>query len=232
MYFPKLLHAHSNLLLTYNHFELLFNPFEKVAVAWSYTLDKNNFGHSKRPNNYYHDPNLSIKYQQKSLRSYRLGKTGGIVYDRGHLVTSYHMNTDYLTRHQAHYMTNILPQASKLNQGIISYTEKMTYIASKINPVTVIGGVIFNDSSNDYFMESHNIKTPDYFYKILITDNNTRIISWLIPNTDILKPLVMYIVSVDTILKELQVNNYSSKHLDHISNELKDITACCNWIYM
>jgi endonuclease G len=69
-------------------------------------------------------------------------------------------------------------------------------------PIQVIGGVIYSDASNDFFVSSHCIKSPDYFWKTLITinsSNQTETISWLFPNQSALANLNSYIVSIEEL---------------------------------
>ena len=52
------------------------------------------------------------------------------------------------------------------------------------------------------FLASHGIRTPDFFWKTIITANpggGTRAISWLIPNSATLGSLDSYIVSIDEL---------------------------------
>ena len=109
-------------------------------------------------------------------------------------------------RYQSHYMTNILPQVSTFNQGIWLLTEDITSCTRILQPITVYGGVIFNDESNDYFLLSHGVATPDLWWKVLVTKDakgNTDIISWMFPNQEDLGTLDDYLVSVGNIEAKL-----------------------------
>lgn len=71
-----------------------------------------------------------------------------------------------------------------------------------IASVQVYGGVIYSDTTNDYFLTSHGIRTPDFFWKTIITANpsgGSRAISWLIPNSATLGSLDSYIASIDEL---------------------------------
>lgn len=200
-------------LLNYKRFTLTYDHINKVAHKWNYTQNKYDFGNEKRPRRYYYDPNVPIIYQQKSLKSYGNG------YDLGHLVRSGDMSTNYTTRREANYITNILPQISSFNRGIWYKTEIIASAMARLQTVKIYGGVIFNDTSNDYFLESHGVKTPDLWYKILITNNNTNIISWLIPNKENLNELEYYLLSVREIENEI------NEKLDYIPEHLKDLKS-------
>ena len=81
-------------------------------------------------------------------------------------------------------------------------TENITECYRDIAPIQVIGGVIYSDATNDFFLASHGIKSPDYFWKTLITtnsNNQTETISWLFPNQSALANLDSYIVSIEEL---------------------------------
>ena len=197
-------------LLNYKRFTLTYDHINKVTHKWNYTQSKFDFGNEPRPRRYHYDPDIPKIYQQKSLKSYGNG------YDLGHLVRSGDMSLDSTTRHQANYITNILPQVSSFNRGIWYKTETIASAMARLQLVNIYGGVIFNDTSNDYFLESHGIRTPDLWYKILITNNFTNIISWLIPNKENLNGLEYYLLSVREIEKEI------GEKLDYVPEDLKD----------
>ncbi len=68
----------------------------------------------------------------------------------------------------------------------------------------VIGGVIWgNNASDDYFVQSHGVKTPDAFWKVIVrgTGQDERAIAWIVPNSQDAKRgnLDSYLVTVDDI---------------------------------
>ena len=69
-----------------------------------------------------------------------------------------------------------------------------------IDELLVIGGVLWGtDTSNDYFVQSHGIATPDAFWKVIVRQG--RVIAWIIPNSESAKFKVLdnYLVSVRKI---------------------------------
>ena len=97
---------------------------------------------------------------------------------------------------QSNYMTNVLPQASNMNRGAWLQTEEITECYRDLEPVTVIGGVIWGDRPRTDFVASHGVATPDAFWKVLIRRDRT--IAWVIPNTAeaTRKRLDQYLVSI------------------------------------
>ncbi|KDO16166.1 DNA/RNA non-specific endonuclease [Saprolegnia parasitica CBS 223.65] len=154
-------------------------------------------GNAKRPGSFYFDPNMPEGcLQQKSTKAYSNG------YDRGHLVTSNHMDTDANIARESHYMNNVVPQVSTFNQGIWVQTEKLQECYRDINPVTTYGGVIYDANSSTQFVEGWGIKTPSYFWKVVLTTDAKgadKIIAWFFPNEENLGKLDEYLVSVASI---------------------------------
>ena len=70
-------------------------------------------------------------------------------------------------------MTNILPQAAGFNQngGAWLYTEELIECSRDLSDVkkqVIFGGALFYDDSNDYFLDSHGIPTPEEFWKVVV----------------------------------------------------------------
>jgi endonuclease G len=189
--------------LNYGGFKLLYDCDLKSAIRFEYKLDRDT-GNFSRPATFNFDLNLSKNCAQQLTTSSYASVVSG--WDRGHLVASNHMDYEaaYLT--SANYMTNIVPQLASFNQGLWKETENITECYRDLAPIHVIGGVIYADTSNDFFVSSHGIKSPDYFWKTLITTNSsnqTETISWLFPNQNGLANLNYFIVSIEEL--ELRV---------------------------
>jgi len=189
----------TQLSLDYGGFRLLYDCDLKSAIRFEYKLGADT-GNLNRPTTFNFDPNLSKNCsQQLSTNSYASVVTG---WDRGHLVASNHMDYDAAYLLSANYMTNIVPQLASFNQGLWKETENITECYRDLAPIQVIGGVIYSDASNDFFLLTHGIKTPDYFWKTLITTNSSNkieTISWLFPNQSALADLNSYIVSIEEL---------------------------------
>lgn len=171
-----------------------------TAVRYEYTLNADN-GSAARPSSFSLDTDLPSGCRgQTSTKSYSSVQSG---YDRGHLVTSNHMDYSASYIQTANQMSNIVPQVSGFNQGIWVQAENVAECYRDIAPVTVYGGVVFGDSGNDYFLSSHGIATPEYFWKTIVTHDpdsgEQKAISWMIPNTSGLGTLDDYLVSISDL---------------------------------
>lgn len=176
-------------------FTLTYDCAKRTALRYEYRLTAD-MGNVKRPKGFELDPDLPDGCAgQLSAKGY--GAVPG--WDRGHLVPSNQMDHSELAIRQAHYMSNIVPQAARFNQGIWVQTEEVSECYRDLAPVQVHGGVVYGDTENDFFLESHGIRTPDAFWKTVLTtgaDGQAQAISWYIPNQAKLEPLDRYIRSI------------------------------------
>jgi endonuclease G len=193
----------TQLSIDYGGFKLLYDCDLKSAIRFEYKLEKDT-GNFSRPTTFTLDPNLSKNCgQQLTTSSYATVVSG---WDRGHLVASNHMDYDAAYLISANYMTNVVPQLASFNQGLWKETESITECYRDIAQIQVIGGVIYSDASNDFFVSSHGIKSPDFFWKTLITtesNNQIATISWLFPNQNGLANLNSYIVSIEELERKV-----------------------------
>jgi endonuclease G len=170
---------------------------EHAAVKFRYNAQRDT-GNLKRYDRFMLDPNVPAECQQFSDKAYGQG------YDRGHQVPANHLDDSNAAIKQSNYMTNILPQTSQMNRGAWLLTEEIVECYRDIDELLVMGGVIWgNNPADDYFVQSHGVKTPDAYWKVVVrgTGQDERAIAWIVPNsTDATKKhLDQYLVSVDDI---------------------------------
>lgn len=189
----------------YNGFRLIYDCTDRTALHYRYTLQADT-GSAARPSTF--DPTLPAGcLQQTSTASYESVHPG---YDRGHLVMSNHMDSDSALIRRANYMSNIVPQVSGFNRGIWLEAETVAECYRDLAPVQVYGGVVHGDTAsdtNDFYLSSHGIRTPEFLWKALITTDPAtgagKAIAWLIPNTTGLGALDRYIVSIAELEQRL-----------------------------
>ncbi|GAD65192.1 putative endonuclease [Aquipseudomonas alcaligenes NBRC 14159] len=154
-------------------------------------------------------------------------------FDRGHLAPANHFDDSRQAMNASNLMTNIVPQLATHNRHTWGMTETLTECYRDIRPVQVIAGVVFGDLpqdlQNDYFVQSHGIATPEYFWKVLLTEDEVGqplIISWWIPHkTGLgtnLDPFVKSVREIEVLLGpyELPID---------VPEELKDIRPAHSW---
>lgn len=187
-------------------FVLTYDCTNHTALRYQYVLTADT-GSVPRPSSFRLDPDLPSGCGQQSSAATYSSVSG---WDRGHLVTSNHMDYDETYIRRANYMTNIVPQVGTFNRGIWKQAEEVAECYRDLATVNVYGGVVYNDPSNDYFVASHGIRTPDYFWKTVVTTNaagETQAISWYIPNQAGLGNLDTYIRSINELEAEVGAEN-------------------------
>ncbi len=164
--------------LNYPGFTVWLDCARRGAVKFRYNAQRDT-GNVKRNSSFYYDPDVPKKCQQSSVKAY------GKKYDRGHLVPANHMDHSKEAIRISNYITNVLPQVASMNRGAWLLTEEITECYRDIDELLVLGGVIWGDNpDDDYFVKSHNIKTPDAFWKVIIRgkSGNESVNAWVIPN--------------------------------------------------
>jgi len=185
--------------LDYEGFTVWVDCSRRGAVKFQYNA-QHDTGNAKRLDKFYLDPNVPSECQQTSANAY------GSKYDRGHLVPANHLDSSATAIKQTNFMTNILPQSANMNRGAWLLTEEIVECYRDIDELLVIGGVVWgNNPSDDYFVQSHGVKTPDAFWKVIIrgTGQDERAIAWIVPNSQeaTRKNLDKYLVTVDEVEK-------------------------------
>lgn len=211
--------SYSLLRLDYDGFTVWLDCARRGAVKFSYNVQHDS-GNIKRYSKFFLDPNVPAKCQQTSAKGY------GRDYDRGHLVPANHLDHSSSAIKATNIMTNILPQAANMNRGAWLLTEEIIECYRDTDELLAIGGVIWGDNpADDYFLESHGVRTPDAFWKVIIrgSGEDERAIAWIVPNSQnaTKKRLDDYLVSVDELERrtgeKLPVTDYA-RHEKHKSS--------------
>ncbi|MEG3765067.1 DNA/RNA non-specific endonuclease [Alteromonas sp. 14N.309.X.WAT.G.H12] len=123
---------------------------------------------------------------QKTTSSYK--KTPGHPqYHRGHGITSNHNDDSEYYMSLTNRMTNVVPHNGVQNtRGLWRHLEKRVECARDVAPVTVyLGNYWGNDTSNDLFIRTHGVPTPDYIWRIHVYDKYpNQAFVWLIKNDE------------------------------------------------
>ena len=184
--------------LQYEGFTIWIDCDLRGATQFYYKAEADSGSH-KRNSEYFIDPDIPKRCQQTATSPYKhlINETR---YDRGHLVPANHLDGSKQSINQTNFMSNILPQAADMNRGAWLQTEEIVECYRDLDPLEVWGGVIWGDNhEDDYFVDSHGVKTPDAFWKIIIRKDHG--IAWIVPNTSQAKRRMLdkYLVSIDEI---------------------------------
>lgn len=95
------------------------------------------------------------------------------------MVAANHMDQTVTTIKESMYMTNIMPQSGNFNRGSYLAAEDIfECYRDETNLNTIVGIIMGTNKTNDYFVESHGVRTPDYFWRI-IEKQNGDVIAWI-----------------------------------------------------
>ncbi len=184
----------SVLQLDYPGFTIWLDCHQRAAVKFQYLAQRDS-GDYSRSSRFFLDPTVPLDCQQKTSKAY------GVGYQRGHQVPANHLDGSEESIKASNTMTNILPQTADLNLGAWLQTELIIECYRDIEELLVIGGAVWNDNTdNDYFVDSHGLRTPAAFWKAVIRGwgADEQVIAWLIPNApDVQRHcLNQYLISV------------------------------------
>lgn len=164
----------------YPGFTLWVDCRERAAVRFHYLAGRDT-GSAARAASFSLDPDIPAACQQVSTASYQSVHPG---YDRGHLVPANHL--DHLADgiRLSNRMLNVMPQVRGLNRGAWLASEEIVECYRDREPLAIWGGVIWGtNSGDDYFVDSHGVRTPDYFWKLVYAVNAPqRVLAWIMPN--------------------------------------------------
>ena len=182
------------LRLDYEAYTLWLDCSLRAAVRFRY-LTKSDTGNQGRSGSYRLDPEVPRECQQTRVAGY------GDEYDRGHLVPANHLDYSGSAIRQTNFMTNILPQTAELNRGAWLRTEQIIECYRNVDTLTVLGGAIWGKPlEKNPLIESHQIRVPLSFWKVVIRGNGNAI-GWIIPNSEEARAAMLdqYQTGMDTI---------------------------------
>ncbi len=194
----------------YQSFKVWLDCIEHGPVVFYYELDQDN-GTESRSGRFKTDSSVPDECQPNSGKSYRTTtvdpSTG--TWDRGHLVPANHMDHSEDAMKETFFVSNILPQQSKFNQKVGAWyrTEVISECYRDITKLSIWGGVIWgNDTSNDFFVTTHGIKTPDYWWKVIYRHDTGAYVAWLFPNhkTALVSDIDNFLISLEDLKDALQ----------------------------
>ena len=169
----------------YQGFTVWLDCKEHAAFKFRYVAG-HDMGDYPRDDNFRLDPAIPYECQPSSTATFST-KTlpNAPVYHRGHLVAANHLDYSEQAIRESFYMTNILPMTLQLNLGAWAATEKITECYRDKSELLVLGGAVWKNTkklkANDYFVGSHNIRTPDWYWKVIIKGDG-QTIAWYMPN--------------------------------------------------
>ncbi|MET1077070.1 MAG: DNA/RNA non-specific endonuclease [Pseudomonas sp.] len=217
--------------IRYRQFTLWYDCVRGEPQRFEYHLDYDK-GHLKRLDTYRLDPAFPAGCrQQRSTQRYNAVHPG---FDVGHLVPANQMDNDPVALREANQMPNLVPQYAGYNRRTWYATELVAECYRDLRPLEVIGGVVYGnhgrDLANDFFLDSHGLRTPEAFWKVLLSHDalggKASVIAWYIPHGEGLGDrLDPYLLSVRALEKRLGPGTPRIR----IPEGLKDIRPATGW---
>jgi len=214
----------TGVIVLHDNYKLSYH--EKYEQAeWVFYELKNLAGNTnfKRP---YFIADPKVKTKSADYKNY---KNSG--YDKGHLCPAGDMKFSKEAFDDTFYTSNISPQKNEFNAGIWNRLENKTrYWAEKNGGIYVVTGGVLKEGLKTIGKE--NVAVPEYFYKILLSENNGKykMIAFLMPNEMSSKPLYEYVVSVDEIEKLTNIDFFPIL-ADAIENDLEKSSDYKDWSF-
>ncbi len=167
-----------------------------------------------------------------------LVKTGSAVhadytrsgYDRGHLAPAGDFNTSPNDKQDTFYMSNISPQVGDFNRGIWNDLEqKFRQWAERDEELYVVTGPVLKPGLPT-IGKYNEIAVPEMYYKIALclTDNEPRMIGFLMKNEFSSENLKTFVVSVDEI-ERLTGIDFFPRIPDALEKKLESSTSTKGW---
>lgn len=151
-------------------------------------------------------------------------------YDRGHLAPAGDFNTSPDDKQDTFYMSNISPQVPDFNRGIWNDLEqKFRQWAERDEELYVVTGPILK-SGLPTIGKYNEIAIPEMYYKIALclTDNQPRMIGFLMKNEFSSENLKTFVVSVDEI-ERLTGIDFFPRIPDTLEKKLESSTTTKGW---
>ena len=103
-------------------------------------------------------------------------------YHRGHLADANDGRRQSMA--DSFFVTNILPQSGSFNStGAWRRTEQISNCYREISTLRIWGGVIWGDNAaDDLFVDTHNVATPDRWWKLIYREDTDTYVAWIFNN--------------------------------------------------
>lgn len=207
----------------HEHYTLSYKETYEQAEWVAYLLKKEHLTYDDRKRPYFiEDPKVSSK--SADWRNYK-----GSGYDRGHLCPAGDRRFSEQAYNETFYTSNISPQNREFNAGVWQKLEKKVrqWVNKNGTHFVVTGGVL---QPNLLVIGDEEVAVPKYFYKIIAkgSQNEMKVIGFLMPNKESAKAIKNFVVSVDEIEKITGIDFFQELPTE-IENKLESEINTKNW---
>lgn len=189
-------------IIRHTGYTLSYHPEWHVPnwVAWVLTADEVT-GEEERSNHFRPDPLV----QGDPIVTKDYSNSG---YDRGHMAPAADMKWSEQAMRESFYMTNMCPQNHSCNAGDWKDLEEMERdLAQRYDSIFIVCGPIVKDPLHTIGTE-RKIVVPEAFFKAFLryTGKRWTAIAFRLPNTSGNRPLMTYMLPVDSVEKETAID--------------------------
>lgn len=219
----------NDIIVKHKYYILSYDEQNEIPkwVAHILTRDRVNKIVVKRTDDFREDPNVPTK--SALPEDYK-----GSKFDRGHMLPAADMRWDKEAMSETFYMSNMVPQARKMNSGIWNEIEtKVREWAKLYDTLYIVTGPIIAQKNPLRIGKINKVTVPDYLYKAILRKNNGELvaIAFIVPNQNKLKSYNMfdYIYPIDSVEKKTGLNLYY-KLPDEIENKIEANVNIKDWL--
>ena len=183
---------HTNYILSYNE--------ENEQAEWVYYIFKNEMleKNVSRKDKYILDTNIITGSASKD-------DYDDSIYNKGHLIPSRDMLFSKEAMIESFLMSNISPQAKLFNNDVwLRLENKVRKWLDIEKELHIFVGDIFSDNLG--FIGENRVAIPAYFYKIIFSRKNSKVVGFIIPNKESKSNLIDFVHSIDSIESLTNIN--------------------------
>ena len=215
----------TNQIISHDYYTLSYNEQYEQAEWVAYLLPINTSKNVNFDRPFFIEDS-KVKTHSADWRNY---KNSG--YDKGHLCPAGDMKISKKAFDDTFYTSNISPQLHEFNEGVWNRLEqKARYWSTKYDGLYIVTGGVLNSKLKTIGKE--RVAVPEYFYKILLRQNNENysMIAFLIPNKKSELPLYTFVVSVDDIEQKTGIDFFPTLE-DQEEGKLEKSSSYKEWSF-
>ena len=195
----------------YDSFKVFIDCRNRGVIAYEMTLGPDQ-GNTPRLHDFKLDPSIPTDCQMTTGDTFKVTPAEEVQFgkfQRGHLADANSLDGRQQSMNDSFFVTNMLPQAARFNGGGGAWrrTEEIAECYREISSLRIWGGVIWgDDASNDLFVDTHNVKTPDRWWKVIYRLDTNTYIAWIFNNNKDEKRTVMdsRIVTIEELKQQIE----------------------------
>lgn len=206
-----------------NTYTFSYSELHEQSEWVAYYLDSDDITNTNYERPFFEQDPL-VETESADWRNYK--KSG---YDKGHLCPAGDRKKSLDDYTETFFTSNISPQEHEFNSGVWNrLEEKVRYWAVKSNGLYVVTGGVLSD--NLKVIGKEDVSVPNYFYKVLLSKDGSKMIGFLVPHENSNQPLYEFVVSVDDIEKMTGIDFYPNLE-DAIENQLESKSDYKGWSF-